>query len=194
MRYLLFVLVSLLVFGSSSIASAQDDDLEPGPNAAAMLPEAALFGQGWTQVDIVSPDAVTSSSHAMSPDVFSEGAAGVYVGPDGSRALIVQYLLTENRVAVRTSWELVGDVLNYFTFFEDVDYGREDDLALLDPPAGCLEARRTEGFETGFLTPFGGTICAPNDDSLLLVLIYGTVNDQSGVDASDSVVEQIAAP
>jgi len=195
MRTLLFVLASLLVLISAPVVTAQDEEEpDPGANAASTLPEASLFGSGWTQSEVISPDIVARYYFEMSPDVFREGAVGVYVGPNGSRAIVANLLLTDNRVAVRTSWEAAGELLSGLGGRIDEDYERARALEVMDPPIGCLEAKRMEGVEQNYRLPAGGTLCAADDDSLLLVFIFGTVNELSGVAASDALIETMIAP
>ena len=100
-------LVGLLVVLMLTVAPAraQEPTPEPGPNAAMLLPEAGAFGDGWSLFETVNPDLLARYSFEMTPDVFREGAAGIYVGPNGSRIVIVSLLITQNRVAIRQSWE-----------------------------------------------------------------------------------------
>lgn len=193
MRKFIFALMCLIVVSGASGVVAQDEEPDPGSTAASMLPEASLFGSGWTQAEVISPDIVDRYYFEMSPDVFREGAAGIYVGPNGSRAIVVNLLLTDNRVAIRISWEDAGEMLSGLGRRIDEDYERARELEVVAPPEGCLEAKRIEGVEQNFRFPAGGTLCAADDDSLLLVFIFGTVNDLTGVDASDAIVEQIVA-
>lgn len=176
---------------SSSSVLAQVDEPEPGTKAAADLPKATVFGDGWVQDEVISPDAIDRNSFTMSPDVFREGAAGIYLGPDGARALVVRFLLTDNRVAIRNSWEDAGELLRNMTLFLATDYERDQQLETLAPPDGCLEAKRVEGTERVFRLPAGATICAADDESLFMVVVYGPVNGATGVEASDAVITQI---
>src|SRR5690606_14806564 len=123
----------------------------------------------------------------MSPDVFREGAAGIYLGPDGQRALVVRFLLTDNRVAIRQSWTDASDLMDSLSFYITTDYERDQQIKTMEAPTGCIEAVRIEGTERVFRLPVGGTLCAADDDSLFMVLIYGEVNGLSGVDGSDAV-------
>jgi hypothetical protein len=102
--------------------------------------------------------------------------------------LVVNLILTDNRVAIRKSWEDSSDLMSYLTTYLDTDYSREADLETMDAPDGCVEAKRTEGTERGYLVPVGGTLCAIDPDGILLVLVNGSFNDLTGINASDSVV------
>jgi hypothetical protein len=191
LKRIALILLGLIVLMPSNVAASQEEEPEPGTNAAADLPDATVFGTGWVQDEVISPDAIEQYGFAMSPDVFREGAAGIYLGPEGSRALVVRFLLTDNRVAIRTSWDDAGELLESLTLFVSTDYERDQQLETLPPPEGCLEARRVEGSERVFRLPAGATLCAADDDSLFMVIIYGEVNGASGIEASDLVTSAI---
>jgi hypothetical protein len=183
---LVFALLSGLMI--SQTALAQDVTPEPGTNAASQLPEASTIGSEWMMADPVSPDVLAPYSFEMSPDVFSEGAATTYLGPTGSRILIINLILTDNRVAVRKSWEDATGLLDYLNFGISEDYDRTRSLETMDPPVGCVEAKRMEGVQGGYLTPVGATMCAVDPDRIVLVFVDGTFNDLSGIEASDAVI------
>lgn len=187
-KLILAVLIGYLLSSAISVR-AQEPTPEPGPNAAKMLPDPTSFGNGWTLSETVSPDILARYSFEMSPDVFREGAAGVYLGPDGARIVLVSLLLTENRVAIRKSWEDAGNLLNNAGLRINNDYSRDKALETMEPPAGCVEAKRIEGIETFFLQPAGGTMCAVDPDAVLLAVAFGNFSGKSGVEASDAVIE-----
>ena len=169
-------------------ALAQDVTPEPGPSAVKLLIDPAALGDGWSLHHTISPDALYPYSFEMSPNVFREGAAGVYVGPEGSRVIAVALLVTESRVAIRKSWEDASDLLDRLTSDVSEDWDRERELETADPPAGCTEAKRAEGTEYGFGLPVGVTMCAIDPDVILIVGVFGTVQERSGVTASDAIV------
>jgi hypothetical protein len=177
----------MLALGIRPVA-AQDPTPEPGPSAVKLLIDPATLGDGWSLHHTVSPDALYPYSFEMSPDVFREGAAGIYVGPEGSRVIAVTLLVTESRVAIRKSWEDASDLLDRFTSDVSEDWDRERELETADPPAGCAEAKRAEGTEYGFGLPVGVTMCAIDPDVILIVGVFGTVQERSGVAASDVIV------
>ena len=182
-------LVVILSFAlASQSALAQDAVPEPGTNAASQLPEASVLGSDWVMVDPVSPDALAIYAFEMSPDVFSEGAAATYLGPTGARILIVNLILSDNQVAIRKSWEDATDLLDYLNFGINEDYDTTVSLETMDPPDGCVEAKRKEGVQGGYLTTVGVTMCAVDPDRIVLVFVDGSFNELTGVEASDAVI------
>lgn len=181
------VFVLMLCFFPAATLS-QETTPEPGATAAESLPAASVLGKGWTQDTPVSPDILAEYSFTMSPDVFSEGAAATYLGPNGSRVLILNLIVTDNRVAIRKSWEDATSLLDALAFGITEDYTRTEDLETMTAPEGCVEAKRKEGIERGFLTPFAATMCAVDPDTIVLVIASGTFDQGAGVEASDAIM------
>lgn len=154
-----------------------------------MLPDAGVFGADWALDRTVSPNILARYSFEMTPDVFREGAAGMYAGPNGSRIVVVSLLITENRVAIRQSWEDARELLDNVRSRSSTDYARDEALKTMDPPAGCVEAKRIEGTENFVLAPVGGTMCAVDPDGILIAVVFGGFGERSGVAASDAVIE-----
>ncbi|CAN5454717.1 hypothetical protein BH09CHL1_BH09CHL1_07630 [soil metagenome] len=186
-RILSFLVALLICFQSGAVALAQDPTPEPGDDASEFLPDAEALGNGWTLSQIVSPDVTGGYYFEMSPDVFREGASGVYLGPDGARVIMIALLLTDSRVAVRQSWEDATGLFDMFRGTTDYDYEREEALESLDPPAGCVEAKRTEGADTIYMVPAGTTMCAIDPDIVLIVMVSGAVGELTGTEAADSI-------
>ncbi|MGI8975115.1 MAG: hypothetical protein ACR2GS_00125 [Thermomicrobiales bacterium] len=189
-KRVLFVVMSLMLMGSQ-VANAQDETPEPGPGAASQLPAATVLGEGWTRYDVVSPDVLARYSFEMTPDVFSEGAAGLYAGPNGARVVLVNLVVTDSRVAIRASWEDATELLDSMTRSSDYDFRRAEDLETMGPPPSCVEAKRFEGVENTYLAPVGATMCAFDPDQIWIVYVSGTVGGNQGVGASDALVETI---
>lgn len=182
------ILMFAMVIGSLGAipARAQEATPEPGPQAALALPEAAAFGDGWRRSQIVSPEELTRFDFEMEPGVFREGAAGIYVGPEGSRIVVASLLISESRVAIRESWDEATELLEAVTSGFSSGFGSDEDLEAQAVPAGCVEAKHIEGIEDFVLLPVGGTMCAIDPDGILVTVVYGAFNGQDGVAASDA--------
>lgn len=188
------LLLSLLLLSGWSAAVAQEEEPEPGANAATGLPDASSFGEGWILSEVVSPNVIEPYGFTMTPDVFSEGAAGIYLGPEGRRVLVVNLLVNRNEVAIRAAWHDASEMLQAATGSISTDDQRNQELETMPAAEGCLESMRVEGRETFFRLPAGATLCAVDDERLLLAVVYGAVGGETGVAASDAIVSQIVAP
>lgn len=179
-------ILGVLLF-SSSAALAQDKTPVPGPEATKHLPSAKELGKGWVLSQTVSPDVLSPYAFTMSPDTFREGAAGIYLGPQGAQVIFVSLLISTNRVAVRKSWDDSSKLLDAIRMNQD--YHATSNLATADPPTKCVEAKRTLGTEEMVGIPVGGTMCAVDPDGILIAITFGDVNGTNGVAASDGVIE-----
>lgn len=185
----LFVALLLAVLALPVLpATAQDPTPEPGPEASKLLPDASALGDDWRLTETVSPNLLARYSFEMTPDVFREGAASVYVGQNGSRVVIVSLLITENRVAVRQSWEDASELLDAVNSRLSTDYERDAALETMAAPPECAEAKRAEGTENFVLLPAGATMCAVDPDGIVIAVVFGDLNGQTGVEASDAVI------
>jgi hypothetical protein len=188
-RTFLVLVAAFMLLSTSTTAFAQDTTPVPGPEAAKHLPSAKLLGKGWVLSNTVSPDTLSPYSFTMSPDVFREGAAGIYLGPQGAQVVFVSLLITTNRVAIRQSWDDANKLVNGIGLFVNQDYSGTSDLEGQDPPKGCVEAARTIGSEQFIGLPVGSTICAIDPDGILVAITVGTVSGNTGTTAADAVIE-----
>src|SRR4051794_24271093 len=95
---------------------------QPGPHAPHPPPPAGAFGKGWHLSQTVSPDLLARYAFTMSPDVFREGAASIYIGRGGGRIVVVSLLITNTRVAIRQAWEDATDLLDNVESDASTDY------------------------------------------------------------------------
>jgi hypothetical protein len=193
MNKVLGLLMSLVLLAGWSTVAAQEEEPEPGANATTGLPDPSLLGEGWIVSEVISPDSIEQYGFTMTPDVFSEGAAAIYLGPEGSRVLVVNLLVSSNRTAIRAAWDDASELLQAVSRPINTDYTRDQELETMPPAEGCLESKRVEGRETFFRLPAGATLCAVDDERLLLAVAYGSVGGVIGVAASDGIVTQIVA-
>ena len=164
-------------------SAAQDDPTaEAGEGSSRYFPEAAALGEEWTQE--------RTSGLQVPSDVFREGAIAIYSGPASARAVVLVFLATDSRVAVRQSWELATETFDEYRYqvAVDYDYELEERLEGLEPPMGCVEAKRVEGSDRGFGFLAGITMCAIDPDVILLAIVTGSLGDESGYAASDALV------
>jgi len=150
-------------------------------NSARYLPSAEVIGLGWTLVATGPVD--------VDPAIFLDAATAVYVGPDGARAKVSVLTNLPGRAAVQRSWEFVGTVYDdaRFEVTGPKDDGREEELAALPFPDGCVDVRRIDGTDPLYRLPGAMTVCAINPDVTVLVIVSGTVDGLTGHEASDRI-------
>jgi hypothetical protein len=165
------------------VARAQSEVSVAGPAAVQYLPKPEALGEGWT---MLPPQGVVD----LAPDVFREGAAGHYGGPDGARAVVVVFLITDVRIAVRQAWEDASSEYDRYRYQLRSDRDRAELLATLPPPEGCEEVKRSEGADEqyGFATAI--TLCAGSADEIILAVVSGGDAATQGYKASDALAVQ----
>jgi hypothetical protein len=191
-RYLQTIgLLIVLLSSSARTSMAQDATSSATPAtgdsaanpAVQYLPTADSLGDGWSSV--------MTEPLAVSPEEFRTGAIAVLTGPAGARVLAVAMLVTDERVAVRRSWEEASDLFHKYSGELEYDSDRDEILDRLPLPPGCIEAKRIDGtarqlgLDTGI--PMGLTLCAADPDVIVLAVVSGELGALSGHDASDGV-------
>lgn len=150
---------------SSWPARAQEATPTVGAGAAQYLPGAESFGDGWTTL----PPAAISN---LSTNVFQEAAVGYYGGPDGARAAVMVFLITDARVATRQAWDEVSSRYDTFRYTLTTDSNRDFELATIPPPAACEEVKRAEGTDS-FAFSTAITLCAGAENVIVLAMVSG---------------------
>jgi hypothetical protein len=176
----LMLLVGVLV---PSVTVAQETPLpEAGAQSSRYLPKATAFGTDWKLTD--------TTGLQVPSDIFREGSRAVYGGPNGARVAVLVLLATDARVAVRQSWEEATKTFDQYRYAlaEHYDYTQSERLDAMDPPSGCVEAKRAEGQDERFGYTAGITLCAIDPDIIVLAAASGDVAKENGYSASDQVI------
>jgi hypothetical protein len=160
---------------------------DPASESVLLLPHAAAFGPESMHLKMMSVDKL-SWAMTMAPDVFREGAVGIYGGPTRAQVVVATLLLTNARIALRRG-------ANATRLFHSYGYQLDDEFnqtGLWDAPlsAGCAEAKRFEGVSRDFGFPTGVTLCAADPDLIVVAVASGLVNDRAG-EAADAVVKAV---
>lgn len=144
---------------------AQEATPTVGSGAAQYLPSPESFGDDWATLP---PSGVQN----LSTDVFQQAAVGYYAGPDGARAAVMVFLITDARVATRQAWDEVSSRYDTFRYTLTSDANRDSELATIPPPAGCEEVKRAEGTDSfAFATAI--TLCAGAENVIVLAMVSG---------------------
>jgi hypothetical protein len=185
------LMLAFVLIATSMPAWAQETPT-PDPTSASvlLLPKAPAFDPEWTRTKIMAVEQLNWGM-TMAPEVFREGAVGIYGGPTGARVIAVALLLTDTLVAVRRGWENATQLFTSYGYQLDYDSSQMSRWDALPPPAGCAEAKRFEGVARDFGFPTGITLCAADPDLLVVAVASGLVDDRTGYEASDAVVEAV---
>ena len=184
-RFLLFAgaaLISLLPFLTRA---AQDGALPVTPGAGQYLPDAEAIGDGWVSIIEVGI--------APGPELFEEGVKAVYGGPEGSCAVVYAWITREGEETTRRSWQTTAEFMGSARaewgsqFPED----RENELVLPPPPDGCIEATRSEGAAGSTTIPVGLTLCAIDPDVIVMTIVSGSLDGETGYLASDALLTRV---
>lgn len=155
---------------------------EAGQQSARFFPDASAFGDEWQQEQ--------TAGIQVPSDIFREASKAVYGGPNGARIVVTAYVVTDSRVAIRQSWEEATTTFDRSRYYvaSDYDYSQLERLEGLEPPPGCVEAKRAEGSDELFAFRGGVTMCAVDPDTILLAVVSGEIDGVSGYQASDAVI------
>lgn len=191
-RQLLAVLACLVLFAvavarphdRADLAGAAQASPAASPtagNSGRYLPVAEAIGAGWVLVATGTPEA--------DPAVFMDAASAVYVGPGGGRAVVMVWTNLPGRAGLQRSWEAVGAISADLRFevTGPKDGDREEELAALPLPEGCVDARRIDGPDPLYGLPGAITQCTVDPDVNVLAIVSGTIDGRSGYEASDRV-------
>lgn len=187
MRETIFVavIIGVLAFGSG-VAAQEELGSERIGN---ILPSAAIFGEGWTvQRNSFVPQAFDQGD---SPAMAARGQ--FYTGERGGRALVDVVMPGGTLRDARQAWEEMADwvsLVEQHTFDEGTLSSWElDDL---EPPDGCVDTVRGEGYSYIDSAEIGATLCDTGEGYYIYVMVSGTIQN-SGIAythhmASDMVV------
>src|SRR4051812_15244584 len=162
------------------VARAQSEVPPAGPAAVRYLPKPGDLGQGWM---MLPPQGVVD----LSSEVFREGATGYYGGPDGARAGVTGFIVTDARIAIRQGWEEASASYDGYRHRLTSDEQRAQLLATLAPPPGCEEVKRSEGTDKQFGFPTAITLCAGSNNDIILAVVSGDEAAAKGYEASDAL-------
>lgn len=166
------VLVALVAaFMAASMTTAQS---ELGPERIGdILPSAVVFGEGWTTLgDSFVPEAFTDNSVLSARGQY-------YVSARGSRALVDVVMPGDSLRDARETWDVMASwtaAVEQHTY--DDDSLDSYDLARMDPPAGCVDAKRGEGTSYIDSAEVGATLCDAGEGYYIYVMVSGGIENR----------------
>jgi hypothetical protein len=72
----------------------------------------------------------------------------------------------------------------------DYDWSQASEIDILDPPPGCVESSRAEGVDPDSQYPGGLTMCAIEPDIILLAIVSGRLEGNTGYLSSDLLIQK----
>lgn len=184
-RAITLVVVLLVSLLGSWPAHGQEATPTVGAGAASLLPTAESLGEGWTTLP---PAGIPN----LNTNVFQQAAVGYYGGPDGARAVVMVYQVTEARVATRQAWDEVSARFDTYRYALTSDANRDIELATIPPPLGCEEVKRAEGTDSfAFVTAI--TLCAGADNVIVLAMASGGEATTLRYEAADALASAAIA-
>lgn len=179
------IVIALPALIQFSALAAQDDDILPvTPGAGQYLPAASDLGPNWVDV--------WQSGIDPGAELFKEGVKAVYGGPDGSRAIVYAWIIQDSTTAVRRSWEETANLMGNarYEWASDYDFSQASEIDILPPPEGCVESSRAEGVDPDSQYPAGLTMCAVDPDVILLTIVSGELDGETGYLTSDLLIQK----
>jgi len=175
------------------------DSVRAGPARAAdlglFLPDSRTFGEGWLQLRTGNASAVITGRTDFNVKVFpGEGLGAAYVGPRGSRAVVLLMPLATTAVPVNQVQESVLTVQASMTQSWSTDQLSTESLQRIPPPRGCDVANRASGIAPIFTLPAGSTVCQlRNAGVAIFVAVEGEIDGATGVEAADVLITRLLA-
>ncbi len=181
MRPTILIMILLLSLQVAPMAAADP------PTAGSLLPPPGALGPDWSLIGASHSDTMSRSTG------FTSMASAMYGGPEGSRIFVRVFVVAPGATAVRQAWDTANDAFAGLRgLVRERAASGGSSLDNQPKPAGCKDARRTDGQDANFPDfPAGVTLCAADPDLFVLVGVFGSVDGLSGFRASDTVVESI---
>lgn len=180
MRRLMLVIL-LLAIASSSVQAQ-----EP-PAVSTFLPDTQDIGEGWSAMGQGKPD--------TSDTVFTDSASVSLIGPQGAELVVMLFRHPTDRGSVLTAWTQGQSIYRDATLSAVAlpnPFTREVALASTPPPAGVVQAIRTEGIDMWWGMPAAVSLYAIEPDVVALVVLHGVIAMQTGSTAADYIASIIA--
>lgn len=172
------MILGLVLACSVSVAGAQQRPVEE------LFPDAGLLGDGW--VAGTAQDADVTQWPA-----WSRFSARVYVGPEGSRALVGRM---EPSGDMDAAMDLASQMFDVYLERFTVDPVSETHLAGAAPVAGCVSMRRVDGHDTVIPSiPAGLSLCQAEAGDIVMTYASGGSPDHTGHEQSDHLMELVLA-
>lgn len=167
--------------------------LNPTVNARRFLPLPTEIGSGWTTLLEAPANTIVSYDRDMAFPLFPDAGGGaVYLGPNGSRAIVLVLPLGKDVMPSSQSDSIVNGI--QASMIDGWSRDRISSVAInrLPPPDGCDTSLRVNGIVNGLTLPGGSTVCELRSAGVtIFVTVEGEIDGLSGYAASDGVIDNI---
>ena len=176
---------------SGTGASAQD--ATPAPGVPSSAPDGDRIAAGWAEINAFDL-ATVSGYDSMVTDRFSTAGITYYGGPEGARAYVMVLTLDSERPQVRQAWVDASSYLQNLGYKGRIDQAASEEANAAPAPAACDEARRVIVAPVDFAFTTAVTMCAVQDEAIVIAYASGSIDERSGYRASDYLAELAADP
>ena len=184
-----------IVADRSTSASAATRGRLPthGPDLGRFVPDASVFSPGWQRIRTGNARAIIPELENLNVKIFpGEGRGAAYIGPNGSRAVIVALPFATTAVPTNQLDDAVAMIETAMTATWKTNGRLGASYDGVPNPAGCDVVDRIGGITNLYTLPAGGTSCQLRGTGVVVfVAVEGEVGDASSVQASDLVTERL---
>jgi hypothetical protein len=167
------VILSLMLVTAAPVAIAQERAVE------SLFPDAKALGDGWVA-------SAAQDSDVTQWPAWSRFSARIYVGPEGSRALVGRM---EPSGDVPAALELASGMFDEYLGRFTVDPVSENRLAGTAPVDGCVSMRRVDGYDAVVPSiPVGLSLCQAEGGVIVMTYASGGPGDAPGHELSDHLL------
>lgn len=180
--------------GIANVVQTSDGTTEVRIDMRPFLPEEGSLGVGWSRLRSGSSDSVLGSTD-LNPRVFPySGLGAIYVGPNGARMTVVVLPLHTDAVPNNQVTEAVQKVQGKLSADWSVDRIASAAYKSVAAPDGCTVSERVSGIVPTVTLPGGVTSCQLTGVGVVIVVsVEGEYDGETGVDASDHLIEDIVS-
>lgn len=175
--------------GSIHAADARVSDRD----LLALIPDPSMFGDGWELMRSGDARAISPELASLDVRIFpGNGQSAVYLGPDGSRAIVILLPLVVSTAPTNQVEDAMFSVQSELMKQWDTDLSGSSTPVQSGTPEGCDLVGRQTGLVELTLLPAAWTSCQMRGPGIaIFVSVEGTVDGKTGTAASDAIVQRI---
>jgi hypothetical protein len=174
------VVLAMLLFSSIAVTAQSAT-----PVPSRLFPAAEELGPGWVQ------HAVFDLPLDQYPS-FARFAVAAYLGPNGSRIVVVYSESADGARATSEVWAEANRMIDDWGKSIDFEEAVQEKLSAISPVTGCTDMRRMRGEDPVIPSVLVSmSLCGVNTDTFVLAYVSGSLQGVSGYRASDRIVKMV---